>query len=100
MFTKNLLQSQSSVFICRNIPRSSVYFELYFAVIYLSTSLPSFPSFSQPGKDSNAELGLPGFALGMTLVRAAEQALQRELLWLMASMSTHDIAVFLPYLIV
>lgn len=99
MFAKNLLQS--SVFICRNIPRSSsVCFELFFAVIYLNTSLPSFPSFSQPGKDSNADLGLPGFALGMTLVRAAEQTLQRELLWVMASMSTHDIAVFWPYLIV
>lgn len=77
MFTKNLLQIQSSVFICRNTPRSnSVCFELFFAVIYPSTSLPSFPSFSQPGKDSNAELGLPGFALGVTLVCAAEQALQ------------------------
>lgn len=101
MFTKNLLQSQSSVFICRNIPRSSrLCFELFFAVICLSTTLPSFPSFSQPGKDSNAELGLPGFALGMTLERAAEQALQGELFWVVTSMRTHDITMFLPYLIV
>lgn len=102
MLTKNLLQSQSSICICWNIPRSSsVCFELFFAVICLSTSLPSFPSFSQPGKDSNAEAGPAWICLGDDTGACCWAGIAwGEPFWIMASMSTHDIAVFSPYLIV